>query len=516
MLFLPIRFKTAPHPSAVQNQDHSLSRLMPFLICQFVLFTVLIFASLSVANAQTAHQANSQISSDKEYADKSMADIWVIDIQEAIGPATSDWVIRSLEQAIDAKASLFILRMDTPGGLDKSMRDIIQSILSSPVPVAVYVYPKGGRAASAGTYILYAAHIAAMAPATNVGAATPVQMGAPSLPSQPKQPPPQKNTSPKNTDNNETNKSTASSSDESESPSPKTTMERKIMNDAVAYLQSLATLRKRNKEWVVKAVRSSESLEADQALQKNVIDYIAQDTKDLIRQLHQKKIEVSGNYLTLQLQPHRLTQPQPDWRSQFLRVITDPSIAYILLMVGIYGLFLEFYNPGTGVPGILGSICLIVALYALQLLPISYSGLGLIVLGLALMAAEAFSPSVGVLGLGGIIAFVVGSILLMDTEFPAFQIGLPVIITLALISALALAAVMNMALRSRKQAIVSGVQILVGSTAEAIDSIDKQGHVLAQGEIWQAHSNYPISKGQRVEIVSVNGLFLEVKARDKS
>ncbi|OZG72374.1 serine protease [Hahella sp. CCB-MM4] len=441
--------------------------------------------------------------SDESSATSTDHRIWVMSVQGAIGPATADWMIRSLRQATESGSALLIVLLDTPGGLDKSMRDINQAVLASTIPVAIYVYPKGARAASAGTYMLYAAHIAAMAPATNLGAATPVQIGAPELPGQQPQKP---DSSPEDSQDSEKSKDRGSTV-----PAPATTMERKQINDAVAYIRGLAGLRRRNADWAEQAVREAVSLDAEEALKQSIVDYIAQDVDDLIQQIDGKVLDLNGHPHTLQLTPYQLTRVQPDWRLKLLSVITDPSVAYILMLVGIYGLIFEFYNPGLGGPGIIGAICLLIALYALQLLPISYAGLGLILLGIALMIAEAFSPSIGILGVGGLVAFIVGSVMLMDTELPGFQIAFPMIAGMGVAFAGMLAMMLHMALRARRQQVVSGKEALIGSQAEALSDFSGMGRVRTHGEVWQAHSKMPVKKGDILTVSAVDGLVLEVE-----
>ncbi|MBU6950637.1 nodulation protein NfeD [Hahella sp. HN01] len=414
--------------------------------------------------------------------------VWTLDIQGAIGPASADLFMRALEEANEAGASLFLLRLDTPGGLDKSMRDMIQAILASSTPVAAYVYPKGARAASAGTYILYSSHIAAMSHATNLGAATPISIAAPS--SSPTKPD-------DDAENNEKGLST---------------LEHKQINDAVAYIQGLAKLRGRNADWAERAVRDAASLSAEEALQMNVIDMMADSTEQLLAQLEGRQVNLDNGAVTLKLSGYELHPVEPDWRNRFLAVITDPSVAYILLLIGIYGLLLEAYNPGATLPGILGTICLLIGLYALQLLPISYAGLGLLLLGVALMTAESFAPSFGALGLGGVAAFILGSVMLMDTKSPAYQIALPVIIAVAALSVLVLSVLLHFAFKSRKQAVVSGVETLIGSQAEAIADFEGSGRVAAQGQLWMAYCDTPVTQGQKLRITGIQGLTLQVEA----
>ena len=339
-------------------------------------------------------------------------------IEGVIGPATDDYVQRALDTASKQQAELVVILMDTPGGLDTAMRRIIKNIISSPIPVAVYVSPSGARAASAGTYILYASHIAAMAPGTNLGAATPVQFGGISPPS-PKEKPKADEDKPKVESNSDA-------------------MKRKVINDAAAYIRGLAEMRGRNQEWAEKAVREAASLPASEALNLKVIDIIAPDMGSLLEQANGRQVEVQGHKRTIDTAGLTVIQLKPDWRSRLLGVITNPNVAYILMLIGIYGLIFEFSNPGAILPGTIGAISLLLALYSFQLLPINYAGMALILLGISLMIAEAFQPSFGILGIGGVISFVMGSIILMDTEAPGFGIDLSIIITFALISVLCL------------------------------------------------------------------------------
>jgi len=415
-------------------------------------------------------------------------------IEGAIGPATDDYIGRALETAALRHAELVVIRMDTPGGLDSAMRGIIKSITNSAVPVASYVAPSGARAASAGTYILYASHIAVMAPGTNVGAATPVKIGGGSAPGSKKK-------------------------DKQDKPADDTVADagkQKIINDAVAYLRSLAELRGRNQEWAEKAVREADSIPASEALQLGVIDIIASGMADLLKQIDGREVTVQGQKRTLQTSGSVIDQLAPDWRSRFLSVITNPNVAYILMLIGIYGLMLEFSNPGAIVPGTIGAIALLLALYSFQLLPVNYAGMGLVLLGVALMVGEAFQPSFGVLGIGGLIAFVTGSIFLMDTDVPGFGIDISVIVSFAIISALVFTVVIGMAIKARRRPVVSGLEELVGAEAGVLDDFDRQGRVSIHSETWQALSNAPMRKGQRVKVSGIEGLTLRVEPLDTS
>ena len=429
-------------------------------------------------------------------ATNSRADAWLIDVEGAIGPAVADHMVRGLEQAQEAGAELVILRIDTPGGLDTSMRQMIKAILAAPIPVIGYVSPSGARAASAGTYLLYATHIAAMAPGTNLGAATPVQIGAPGLPQLPD------------------DKAKKEEGEEESAPLPGTAMERKIVNDAVAYIQSLAQLRERNAEWAEKAVREGASLSATDALEMNVIDIVAGSVDDLLTQTHGLEIEVGSALQTLDNEGLAVYHHPVDWRSEFLAVITDPNIAYVLMLVGIYGLIIEFYNPGFGVPGVVGAVCLLLALYAFQVLPISYAGLGLILLGIALMTAEAFAPSFGILGLGGIAAFVVGSIMLMDTDLPGYQIALPMIVAFAVFSVGVLVFALGLIMRARSQAVVTGLDHLFGAQA-AVESVRGDvAWVRLDGELWEVACEESLAPDDTVTVNAIDDLILHVSKEE--
>lgn len=443
------------------------------------------------------------------FASQALANtVWIVPVNGAIGPAISDYLSREIEQAQQENVSLVILRMDTPGGLDSSMRDIIHAITTSSIPVATWVGPSGSRAASAGTYILLASHVAAMAEATNLGAATPVALGggAPGAPS------PGDDQNEKAKDQQETEDGT------SEKVPAKTAMEKKVINDARAYIKGLAKLHDRNAEWAEKAVSEAASLDAQEALKMNVIDYIANSPEELVQAINGTTVKINNQPVTLSLENPVWVERVPDWRAEMLAVITNPNVAYILILIGIYGLLLEFYNPGIGLPGVLGGICLLLAMYALQMMPVNYAGLGLLLLGIALMIAEAFSPSFGVLGLGGVVAFILGSIFLMDSDLPGFQVALPLIFGLAIFSVALIILTVGMLVRIRHRRVTTGLETYPGKQAVVSDDfIDGEGRVQMDGAFWTAKAelNQGLKQGDQVTVVNVKGLTLTVKPNDR-
>lgn len=446
---------------------------------------------------------------------------YVLTVDDAIGPATRDYIVRGIEQAEDEGAGLVVLRLNTPGGLDASMRDIIRKVLASEVPVVTWVAPPGSRAASAGTYMLYASHVAAMAPATNLGAATPVQIGGGGGQED-------EQTSPieraREALQDESDEETSDESGDAEAPQSDQApsgdaSSRKVINDAVAYIRGLAERHGRNADWAERAVREAVSLGATEALEQNVIDVVAESLPALLEAIDGREVRMDDGPRTLATAELETVEIEADWRTELLAIITNPTLAYILLMVGVYGLILEGYNPGALVPGVIGGICLLLALYAFQILPVNYAGLALMALGLALIAVEIFVPSFGILGIGGIVAVVFGSVILFDSGVPGLEMNTGLVAGMGLGSALIFGAIVWLAARSIRKPRLGGREALVGQEAEAVsDFSDGEGRVHLQGEDWRATSGRPVSRGDKVRIVDMEdqGFVLDVEPADDS
>lgn len=459
----------------------------------------------------------------------------VIPVNGAIGPASADFIVRSLQRAVDEHAQLAVLQLDTPGGLDTSMRQIIKAILGSPVPVATFIAPSGARAASAGTYIVYASHIAAMAPGTNLGAATPIQMGiggaeppagGGGMPGMPGTGGGAGAGSQKNEPAAPASANTASTSAAASAPGAalpldtQSTEMRKQVHDAAAYIRGLAQMRGRNADWAERAVREAISLSATEALAQHVVDLNARDVPDLLRQVDGRTISTSHGEVKLSTANAPVVTLEADWRSHFLAVITDPNVALILLMIGMYGLFFEFANPGFVLPGVVGAISLLVGLFAMQMLPVNYVGLSLIFLGVAFLIGEAFLPTFGSLGFGGVVAFVIGALMLIDTDVPGYGIPLPLIAAVVVFSVVFVFGVSRLALRARRRPVVTGSEAMIGSLGVVLDGgllpeDATAGGTLAgwarvHGERWRVSSTAPVAAGHAVRVTARRGLTLTV------
>lgn len=432
-------------------------------------------------------------------------------IDGAIGPVIANYVSDGLEEAAAADAAAVVLRMDTPGGLDSAMRQIVRDILGSPVPVIGYVAPSGARAASAGTYILYASHVAAMAPGTNLGAATPVQIGG--MPGTPGgEPEPQPAGGDDEQAGDEQAAEDGEDGDDGERPAGGSAMERKMINDAVAYIRSLAELRGRNADWAERAVRESVSLSYSAAREQNVIDLVAADTAALLAAADGREVEVGGGARTLALAGATVEDRPPDWRTELLATITNPNVAYILMLVGIYGLIFELANPGSLVPGVLGGICLLLALFAFQALPVNYAGLGLILLGILFMIAEALVPSFGALGVGGVIAFAFGSVLLFDADGEGFELSMMLVGGVTAASLVLFLGTATLAARAFQRRSVAGADHMLGGEGEVLQT-GPPLRVRIEGESWLAETDTGIrlAPGDSVRVVGMEGLRLKVE-----
>lgn len=399
----------------------------------------------------------------------------ILNITGPIGPATQDYIQRGINQAEKVHASAIILRIDTPGGLETSMRGITEAIISSSVPVIAYVTPSGARAASAGVFIMYASHIAAMAPGTNIGAASPVSLLS-------------------------SGKSFEGS-----------TEAKKAMNDAAAYIRSLAQLRNRNTEWGELAVRQAASLSADEAKRDNVINVIASDYPQLLQAVNGQTVLVNGVEEKLNTSNLQLVNMPQDWRYQFLSFLTDPNVAYILMLIAVYGLFFELSSPGMVLPGVTGVIALVLMLYAFQLMPINYTGLTLMLIGIIFMLFEVYVTSFGIIGIAGVISFLLGSVMLLNDTSSYYHIAWSLIITMSVFTSAFFFLVLNLVFRAHRKAVVSGQEGLIGCSGVVLSTDQDKTAVRVMGEIWAASSRHALVPGQRIRVVKVQGLSLHVE-----
>jgi membrane-bound serine protease (ClpP class) len=465
-------------------------KLRVALLKKYVCLPILLL--LLTANAQTNEESQAVVYNNY---------IAMLTIDGGIGVATTDYIVRSMEKAEQQGAVAILIKIDTPGGLDAATRDIIKVILASKLPVITFVHPAGGRAASAGTYILYASHIAAMAPSTTLGAATPVSISVPEMPSP--------STPTDNEKRDSLNEQKDMQSDQKYTPT--TTMERKVVNDAVAFIRALANRHGRNEEWAEKAVRQAATLTASEALQLKVIDIVAIDTEDLLLQINQREVQIENKTHKILSKNLNVVNYDPDWRNNLLAIITDPQIAYILLMIGIYGLVLEGYNPGALVPGVIGGICLITAFYALQVLPVNYAGLALIILGVLLIVAETMAPSLGILGIGGVMSLTLGSIMLIDSDIPGMEISDGLIGGFSVVSALIVLMILVATGKSLRMKRIPIEKALLGKIGTVESFINGNGFIHIAGELWTVKSDSSLEIGQRVQIISQYGLLLTVE-----
>lgn len=402
----------------------------------------------------------------------------VLDVNGAIGPAVQDYIQRGIAYAEAEHADAVILELDTPGGLETSMRGINQAIITASLPVITYVTPSGARAGSAGVFILYASHVAAMAPGTNVGAASPVSLG-----------------------------STTKAADANN----QSAQEKKAVNDAAAYIRSLAQLRGRNATWAEAAVRQAASISASEAKQLNVINLIADNRTQLLEKVDGQTVVVRGTTEKIQTKNLQLETLTPGWRYEFLSFLTNPNVAYLLMLLAFYGIFFELSNPGLVLPGIAGVIALLLVLYAFQLMPINYVGLSLVLIGMVFMLFEVYVSSFGVIGIGGVIAFIIGSIMLFDMRDPNYHLTWTLIIAMSAVSAAFFLMIVSLAIQSHKRAIVTGKEGLIGAEGIVLSIMNDQIIVRVLGEIWEAHASRPLQQGQKIKVVNVHGLILVVE-----
>lgn len=466
-------------------------------------FKILILMFMITVLGFTAANSRAE-DAQKAEQDKAAQTAYVLEVRGAIGPAVTDYIKQTLKLAHNRDADLAIIKMHTPGGLVTAMQDIIQEILASDIPVATFVSPSGSHAASAGTYILYASHIAAMAPATNLGAATPVSMKGGTVP--------EKSQDEDSTDDSDGDKD-AKNKKTKKPRSNDQALELKSVNDAVAYIRGLAELRNRNADWAEKAVREAVSLNAKEAKRQNIIDIIAEDLDDLAEQMNGKTVTIKGKDHTIQSSDINFVEAKPNWRTKILMIITDPNVAFFFMTIGFYGLIYEFANPGAMVPGIVGVICICIGLFALNVLPVNYAGLVLLLIGIGLMTAESFVPSFGILGIAGAISFAIGGTILIETDILGFGgVSWELIATMTGISVLLMIIILSMVVKAHKRRVETGDDAMIGSKATVKEWSGKKGVVLSFSEDWTAYSEdtLKVKKGDEIYIHARDGAKLKV------
>ena len=443
-----------------------------------------------------------------------VSEVYIIKINDdTINPVTAGYIIDSIDKAYEAGAECLIIELDTPGGLLTSTRLIVKKIMSAEIPVVVYIYPSGSRAGSAGVFITYASHIAAMAPSTNIGAAHPVQMGGRGRERSVWDARRDRMDSFSEKESQGRKEQKHSEKEETGESEEIDVMSGKILHDTVAFIKALANERNRNVEWAEKSVTESASITEEEALENNVIEIIAKDEKDLLSKLNGREVKIGDTIRTLNTKDVILRYIDMNFRQRFLNVLANPNIAYILLMLGFYGLLFEVTHPGVGFPGVAGAICIILAFFSMQVLPTNYAGLALILLGIILFIAEAKVPGFGLLTLGGLVCMVLGSLLLFESPYAIMRVSLTLIISLTLATAFVTLILVRAVIISHKRKVVSGKEGLIDTIGRAQTTItpDKEGKAFVHGEIWNAVSKENIKRGNKIKVVSVDGMTVEVK-----
>lgn len=440
-----------------------------FKFSKILIFTFLILMPLSLMAQSKGNNEKSELK--KDGLTSPVETIRYLSVEGIVNPVMAEFIIDNIDEAEKEGDHLLVIELDTPGGLDLSMREIIKSMMSSEVPVAIYIAPQGSRAASAGAFITYASHIAAMSPGTNIGSAHPVQMGGGEM-------------------------------DE--------TMASKVENDAAMYIKSIAEKRGRNSEWAEKAVRESVNVTSEDALKMNIIDILADDRKDLLAQIDGRKIETIKGMVTMNTKDANIKEVEMNFRFRLLNAITNPNVAYILMMIGMAGLYFELSNPGVIFPGVLGAICLILSFYAFQSLSVNYAGLALIILAVIFFILEIQVVSFGMLSIAGVISLALGSLMLFDSPDPALKLSLSVLIPTLLMAIVFVMIVIKLAVQAHGHKVVSGEEGIIGEIGEASEDFDKEGMVFVAGEYWKAGTKEPIKKGDKIKVIKIKGLHIKV------